>query len=103
MRLIYNMVVDDDVAYLDARIVKVMQECAPSKLWAVPPLACCFRPLVPPRKFTKCDLFTVRFLMWQFVIITPLVAVADWTNAIEEEMHFKIQKLEVVSLVWRCT
>uniref|UniRef100_A0A7S2QEQ7 Uncharacterized protein n=1 Tax=Zooxanthella nutricula TaxID=1333877 RepID=A0A7S2QEQ7_9DINO len=99
MRLIYNMVVDDDVDYLDERIVKVLQEGAPSKLWAVPPIACCFRPLVPARKFRKCDLVAVRCLMWQFMVITPVVAVADWTSAIEEEIQLKLQKIEVLSLV----
>lgn len=81
-------------------VVEVLSELADAKMWAVLPFTYVFRPCVQPRAPRRQDLLVIRSLVWQFVVIVPLVAAAEITETsfLPHLAHELLPKLEAVSL-----
>lgn len=80
--------------------VEVMAAAEPVALWAVPPLACCFKPCASKKSFTDFDLWVIETLLVQFMIIKPLVALAEMSEYMTHELEEKVGRFEVLSLLF---
>lgn len=98
MQVILMLVVRKD-DWSDEEVVDVLGQSSESpKMWATPPLACCFQACVSPREVRERDLNMVRVLMWQFICVAPLVALAEMSEMFEKfEKH--LSRIETLSLV----
>jgi hypothetical protein len=79
--------------------VQELAALSDTKMWAVPPLACCFKSCASPRPPRREDLLVIRGLVWQFIIFVPMVAVAEMAEELPERVHKILPKLEALSLV----
>eukprot|EP00929_Paragymnodinium_shiwhaense_P080119 TRINITY_DN41762_c0_g1_i2.p1 TRINITY_DN41762_c0_g1~~TRINITY_DN41762_c0_g1_i2.p1 ORF type:complete len:302 (-),score=42.48 TRINITY_DN41762_c0_g1_i2:112-1017(-) len=55
-------------------ILRAFRSDGEKKIWAVPPLGCCFAPLMKPKFMQTSDLRFISLMMSQFVYVTPLLA-----------------------------
>jgi len=97
MKLIMNLLAGHD-GWTDQEVLAKFARASPVKIWAVPPLGCCFKPLMREKHLGKRNMTILRVMMWQFVVICPLVAAAEMSEYFEE--HEKtMSKFETLSLI----
>lgn len=87
----------DEWSEKEVLAILATQEPLP-KMWASPPLACCFKPCARRRAVLERDLGLISALMWQFIIILPMVSLLDMFEAMEK-FHEHLAQLETASLV----
>lgn len=72
------------------------------RIWMVPPCCCVWvfcLPCMVPRVPVPKDLQVIHLLMWQFIVIVPVVACMELIDAIPERWHGYLVNLDVVSLL----
>ncbi|CAK0806671.1 unnamed protein product, partial [Prorocentrum cordatum] len=79
--------------------VQELAALSDTKMWSVPPVACCFRPFATPQPPRREDLLIIRCLVWQFIIFVPAIAAAEMAEELPERLHNILPKLETLSLV----
>jgi len=94
MKLVFSFVGKDD-----EEILARFAEAPATRMWAAPPLACCFRPCIRERQPDAGDLRTIRALLTQFLIISPLMAVIECSEKLSHHAHKVVGRIEVLSLL----
>jgi len=79
--------------------VKKLEDQHDCKMWAVLPFARCWRPCTPSRAPRRMDLLWVRGLVWQFIVLVPLMVVVEISEFTSEKVHQSICVFEVLSLM----
>eukprot|EP00415_Alexandrium_ostenfeldii_P001474 UN1474 len=94
LQLILGFVGRDSKEVTDA-----LFKAPPVKVWAVPPLGCCFKPCTSPRRVADGDLGTINVLLRQFMVVLPTVAALEMTEMLPHRVHELLAKVEVLSLM----